>query len=64
MHTAFCEAYKIHENKQACLSKTFSGEHLGLKCSGYLIKKKYKSIISEYENTALQAKHLLCSKEM
>lgn len=53
MHTAFCEAYKIYENKQGCLPKTLSGEHLRLKCSGYLIQllaKKYKVL---YQNTKI-----------
>lgn len=33
MHSAFFEVYKIYENKQDCLSKSLSGEHLGLKHS-------------------------------
>lgn len=58
MHTAFCEAYKIHENKQACLSKTFSGEHLGLKCSGYLIQKSTKILYQTMKK--LPSKQSIC----
>lgn len=53
MHAAFYEAYKIYENKQACLSKTLSGEHLGLKhseCSIQLLAEKYKVL---YQNTKI-----------
>lgn len=53
MHAAFCEAYKIYENKQACLPKRLSGQHLGLKHSGYsiqLLAEKHKVL---YQNTKI-----------
>lgn len=33
MRSAFSKVYKIYENKHDCLSKSLSGEHLGLKHS-------------------------------